>query len=283
MSIALALIACMSCDASTDNTDGGAVDASDDASACGLGDMRRTYYVDGDRDGSGRPGEGAIHSCDLEPPAGFSDDARDCDDSDADKRRERFVDDDGDGYGENASASCVGAAEAGYADRGGDCDDGDEHRSPGATEAWLDGLDSDCDGDDNPSGCFAAPGLDPELHVDEPMPLPDLEAIEVERDESCAGPDLFLAIVSACRACGGGTAVVVVGNRGTEAAGFTVDSGLDSHSSEDDLEPQRLSQPFTLELRSPRSTITLAPALGAADCDRSNDARTLEIGFTDCE
>jgi len=278
--IALVLLACSSDGAPSDRADGAMHDASDDAGAC---EMPRTFYVDDDRDGFGRSGDGAIHGCDSNAPAGFSINARDCDDDDASKQGERYVDSDGDDYGVTDSVTCVGSEERGYADRPGDCDDDDADRSPGASEAWFDGSDSDCDGDDNPVGCIAAPGADLDAYAEPAMALPDLEAIEIDRDDSCEGPDLYLAIVGACRQCGGGTSVVVIGNRGTEPAGFTLESNADSHAPAAVLQPQTLSEPFELDLQSPSSTITVSTALDAVDCDLGNNTETVEIGFTDCE
>ncbi len=39
----------------------------------------------------------------------------------------------------------------------GDCDDGDSDVHPGADEGWYDGVDSDCDGDEDPDPCFEPP------------------------------------------------------------------------------------------------------------------------------
>ena len=60
---------------------------------------------------------------------------------------ERFLDEDGDGYGSESLSACPGEHPARFgAELGGDCDDGDVQVNPAQAEL-CEGLDNDCDGE----------------------------------------------------------------------------------------------------------------------------------------
>ncbi len=107
------------CNSIDDNCDG--VVDEDDAV-----DVTR-WYADADGDGYGEEGS-EVDACTA--PGGHVPDAGDCDDSDA---ALNLDDADGDG-----STTCDG-----------DCDDSNGATYPGAAESNGDGIDSDCDGDDD--------------------------------------------------------------------------------------------------------------------------------------
>jgi hypothetical protein len=139
-----------------------------------------TWYLDSDGDGFGDPAQTAS---DCYWPAGYADNAEDCDDSDAlvNPAAEEtcltahdddcdgsandedaaactgwYLDADGDGWGDSSDSLCLCAGEAPYtaADTG-DCDASDASINPGATEGCGDLVDSDCDGSyDN--GCYTS-------------------------------------------------------------------------------------------------------------------------------
>ena len=76
----------------------------------------------------------------------------DCDDEvDEDQTwTEYWPDDDGDGYGDGSVDSQESCEElSGYAENGDDCDDTDPDVSPEGEETWYDGVDQDCDGNDD--------------------------------------------------------------------------------------------------------------------------------------
>ena len=132
-----------------------------------------TWYADDDGDGFGSPDD-AQQAC--EAPDGYLDDSSDCDDDDAavnpdapeicndgvddacddladdeDPELEGadswYVDADQDGFGSTADAVTACQPPKGYVADDSDCDDAEAEINPAATEACLDGVDNDCDGD----------------------------------------------------------------------------------------------------------------------------------------
>jgi hypothetical protein len=279
--LAAALLSCASSDVL--ESDGGAPDAAVGEGECGSRAQPRTFYVDDDDDGFGRTGDGAIHGCYEEPPAGFADNARDCDDDDGDKHEERYVDGDIDGYGVSTTARCVDHDEPGYADHPGDCDDEDQRRSPAEIEQWFDGVDQDCDGDEDPTGCFPVPWSesDSDSWIDEQFPIPP--PIPIDRDDACDGADLYIAIASACASCGGGTATLIVANRGILAATYQVEGVMDTLEIETALAPQTASEAHVIEIRPLSSRIRIIATGDVGDCDLENNESEIEVPFVTCE
>ncbi len=135
-----------------------------------------TYYDDIDGDGYGNA-RTVVQFC--VQPSDTVTNGRDCDDNDADvnpgesevcngvdddcdgltddddtsldtrTRTTFFADNDGDGHGDATSTLAVCAAPAGYTLTSDDCDDTSSRVYPGAREVWYDGIDEDCDGDDD--------------------------------------------------------------------------------------------------------------------------------------
>ncbi len=132
-----------------------------------------SWYQDADGDGFGSPSASPLSSC--VPPAGYVQNADDCDDGErlvnpsaeeqpgdgvdgnCDGTELCFADQDGDGF---VSGSAIRSADADCADPGefdltalgGDCDDSDPQSYPGAPEIVGNEADNDCDGREI---CFA--------------------------------------------------------------------------------------------------------------------------------
>jgi hypothetical protein len=152
------------CNGHDDDCDG-SVDEGDASDAA-------TWYADADADSYGDP-TSPTTACSR--PSGHVSDATDCDDhdddinpgaaelcngadddcdgsvdeSDAIDTSTWYADADGDGYGDPVRTTTACSQPTGYAGDDTDCDDGDGSIHPGAADAWYDGVDSDCDGDDD--------------------------------------------------------------------------------------------------------------------------------------
>jgi hypothetical protein len=153
------------CDGLVDDADSG-VDLSTGTS----------FYADTDADGYGDAAAATV-ACDT--PSGHVSDATDCDDAAAsvhpgatevcnsvDDDCDGLVDDadsgvdmstgstyyadvDVDGFGDPAVSEVACDMPSGHVSDATDCDDGDGAIYPGAADAWYDGTDSDCGGDDD--------------------------------------------------------------------------------------------------------------------------------------
>ena len=107
-----------------------------------------TWTEDGDLDGYGSDDKGASTVVSCAQPAGYADNADDCNDDDATQPTYFYVDNDNDGYGDpyaNELACSTGLS--GYTTDGTDCDDSNADVNPGAVEVCdADNDDEDCNG-----------------------------------------------------------------------------------------------------------------------------------------
>ena len=112
---------------------------------------------DYDKDGDGhdsdnhggddcKDGNPSIHPGALEVCDNLKDD--DCDGA-VDEGNTWFYDKDGDGYGDATKTVDACDVPDGFVDNGDDCEDCDASINPGQDEAWYDGVDQDCDGNDD--------------------------------------------------------------------------------------------------------------------------------------
>ena len=103
-----------------------------------------TWYADSDGDGYGSASDSSEAGCD-QAPAGYVEDASDCDDGDRDLHPGAEEICDGlDNDCDEATDEEVDGDGVGYAFFDGDCDDAQGELNPGAEEV-CDGLDNDCD------------------------------------------------------------------------------------------------------------------------------------------
>lgn len=173
---------------------------------CDDSDPKRTwsesYFEDADGDGHGDPQGEERAYCYGDVVPGFVPNADDCAPDDPDRYYELYLDADGDGVG--GELECPVHDSPKHTAWSGDCDDANPSVNPnfGTVELALDGVDSDCDGDDAPLvACDASP------------------EIAVPDGASCSGVGLAFLARSECQGkCGGGTGVVSIVNMGSEAS-----------------------------------------------------------------
>ncbi len=190
------------CDGHDDDCDG-AVDE-DDAVDAGI------WHPDWDGDGYG---DLSTSSSACTQPTGSVADGSDCDDhnaavfpgsdeycngydddcdgivdeSDALDARSWYVDRDGDGYGHPTDTVSGCSQPAHSSTDNSDCDDSMASVHPGATEVWYDGIDQDCDGNDDDRD---EDGYSIESDCDEDNPYVNPGAVEVWYDgvdQDCSG------------------------------------------------------------------------------------------------
>ena len=156
-----------------------------------------TYYLDSDGDGFGDANNTTI-DCSPTPPAGYSDNDMDCDDSDDEINplasetcngidddcngstddgltlTTYYADVDQDGYGDDSDfvETCSGAP-AGYVGIGGDCDDNDDSVYPGA-DGTREGIDNNCDGSVDGDEIYVCIG---DMNGDDVINISDLTAL----------------------------------------------------------------------------------------------------------
>ena len=111
---------------------------------------KRIFYRDGDGDGAGSnmPIATAFSCYNCTPPAGYVENADDCDDGDS-SISPYYQDSDDDGYGDpNVINGNLCEPASGYVQNNTDCDDGESLFNPAGSEICGDGIDQDCDGED---------------------------------------------------------------------------------------------------------------------------------------
>lgn len=236
-----------------------------------------------DEDGDGR-GAGATVSdgCEeetAEAPPGHAACYEDCDDADPSVFALAARDEDGDGYGlAGRGQVCVGPLpeDFTYGARPLDCNDTNPDVRPDAPEQWLDGVDSNCDGIEDPDDCSADA----------------FDSTPVEVDTDCGDEaDLFLARVFGCLTpCAYERKYVVLGNRG----GGSVDGRVVLTLIVDGHEPRTTNVSLTLEPGARSNPLALPPSYtgsselrverenGPADCDPSNDTERSSVDSATC-
>jgi MYXO-CTERM domain-containing protein len=148
-----------------DNDCDGVIDENDAVDAS-------TWYRDEDGDNFGSP---EVSTVACVPPAGYIADNQDCDDQDEDinplgievcdgadndcngavdepsalDSTTWYLDADGDDYGDPEIGTLSCFQPTGYVDENSDCDDSNDAINPGMDEIWYDGIDQDCDGNDD--------------------------------------------------------------------------------------------------------------------------------------
>ncbi len=158
------------------------------------------YFEDVDGDGYGDVNGEHLLDCYGIVIEGFVTNADDCAPDDPDRYAQLYLDEDGDGVG--STLECPAHDSPHHVLLSGDCDDTSSAISTGAEELALDGIDSNCDGEDAPL-----------------ITCGESTEIAVPEGASCDGIGLAFLARSECQGkCGGGTGVVSIVNMGSEAS-----------------------------------------------------------------
>ncbi|MFC3875731.1 M14 family zinc carboxypeptidase [Winogradskyella maritima] len=154
-----------------------------------------TYYEDNDGDGFGSTTSADF--CQTTAPAGYSTNNTDCDDSDADEFPGQiwYIDADGDGYGTNQTTACERPTNGFLASEltgtgTDDCDDANPSKNPGAIDIPDNGVDEDCDGQDN----VTLNTKDSEFNFLSVYPNPFKDVLKVKIPNAFIGDDLDFKI-----------------------------------------------------------------------------------------
>lgn len=225
------------------------------------------FYTDADGDGYGIPRVESVWGCRGDVIEGFAPNVDDCDDADPALHGWRYVDADGD-EGGNGEPVCVGDGEPGFAPLANDCDDADpaiHDRAEG--EQPLDGVDTNCDGDDYPHLTLVGGPL-----------------LAISEASRCEGSALSIVAVELNFDCGGGFGLQI-GNRGSVA----IESGrvlvTPSGGRGYEIELPRLA-PGEVVSRLVGGgggyTITLSSGADAGACTPMSEAGNVEAAYVDC-
>ncbi len=218
------------------------------------------YFEDADGDGYG-DGPDFTWACEYLSMPGYARSGQDCAPADPNRQVELYFDGDGDGVG--AESECVAADSPDHMRDGGDCDDGDPTVLPGQSEGLLDGVDSDCDGNDQPV-LYCVP----------------LSAIEMPEGAECEGVGLAILAGSTCPGCGSQSSVSIV-NMGSESAPATK---LRAEDHEDTVDIPPLAPGETTEVSLPhlRSKFVIELPDGFESCAPPLSTRIALSASFDC-
>jgi hypothetical protein len=128
-----------------------------------------------------------------------------------------------------------------------------------------------------PRNCIAGPTRSQRDYVSRVSSyFPDLSSVHVARHEDCDSADLYFALLGACAVPDGGKSTYVVGNRGTRATRFAVQSNQEGVVG-GTLEPQQLSKPFEIAFSGPSSKLEI---FVDDDCDLTSNSVDVDVSNT---
>lgn len=147
-------------------------------------------------------------------------------------------------------------------------------------EQWQDGVDTDCDGRDDPWDCQKWADL---------CGCPELAAAPetIPVDEACETNDLVIRSVERCRVCAGPWLAIALANRGqAPATGVTIELSAVAETLPPITLPEALEAGAVLlpiNVFAPEGELEVTVRSDAQDCNPADNAKTYYVPYFTCK